>query len=611
MKCTSLHRVEIVQMTAFTSENKKRADAYPWWEKLCQDILASGRYGDFRTLDHVALINQFLYYARWVLLLFSASLYLVGPFNFPWIIKLLVIATMLVATVLAISLYNSDDIKQVMSSFANFDPNESTAERMLKLSPLRTLIATETMGIALLILPTGGIQSPFVWYAVNPLLVASIFLPWSYCWKMLLLFLSTAVGATLVYPGLPGAMLSFLLQQAVIFAALIFVTALLQLTAYLLRRLITACMGLEEAHERSSAALAQISSIHQALQSLSEQEDGNSAAQLLAEYTMKLCSGPGLCVLIAPVENHHQQISEPTRIIQASESFPQLIVQLIADRPFENLNCGVGIIKEEIPELDAVLVMTPVCHYAEYFGWLAYLQSDRDNSVHEDSLVYLARLGGMTLGRLRARDLWGRILVTEEQNRIANEIHDGVAQYLFSMVCSLHSLSKQDLPLQNYRVQEQLQLLTDTAQRAFRELRDSIYQLSPRQRGDQVFLNNLALYLDDLGRLHRVRVDLQYEGQEDNLSPVLRQALHRVVREAASNALRHGGCSNLQVKLRMHPGKTELSVEDNGKGFNNRSKEAPGMGFANMRQLAERFDGVLNIESEPGKGTRVHLSIPR
>lgn len=597
-------------MNAITHGMHNRMAAYTLANRLLQMLVPLIDHLHPHRLDPLSLIKQYLHLTRWVLLLLTTSLYLVEPPGSPWLVQIAVIASMLVATLLAQSLYNGEDMKAV---FAAVMLDKTQARRFVprwsSLANLRLLIIAETMGIALLILPTGGIGSPFVWYVINPLLAAAIFLPWAYCWGILLLFLFTAVGAAALYPGLPAPLPAFLAQQAVIVLVFVFLCVLVQVVAYLCRKLLSAYNSLGEAHANAQAAFAHISSLYQALEALSGQEEEGQLAQLLSDYTVKLCASPGMCLLLGPQDDGLK--TSKFTVIRASEAMPTAMILPIMHQYWPEAGPGRDIIRHRIPAMQAILYIAPIYHQMECLGLLACLGPAADQTAGQDSLAYLARLGGMTLGRLRANQLWGRLLVTEEQNRIANEIHDGVAQYLFSMVCALHSLARQDLPLQDQAVQEQLQLLTDTARRASRELRASIYQLSPRQRGDNAFINNLASYLDELGRLHCIRVDLQCEGQEENLSPVLRQALYRVIREASSNALRHGKCSALQVSLGMHPGRTEMAVADNGKGFNPRSNAGQGMGFTNMRQLVERLDGTLTIDSNVGKGTIVQLRIPR
>ncbi|NMB34927.1 MAG: hypothetical protein GX989_01425, partial [Firmicutes bacterium] len=82
-----------------------------------------------------------------------------------------------------------------------------------------------------------------------------------------------------------------------------------------------------------------------------------------------------------------------------------------------------------------------------------------------------------------------------------------------------------------------------------------------------------------------------------------------------SNAVRHGGCSKITVKLVMNPLYSNLEIMDNGRGFDvslysKPSKTGGKLGLVNIRELALTLKGKLNIESEIGKGTTVHCSVP-
>ena len=164
-------------------------------------------------------------------------------------------------------------------------------------------------------------------------------------------------------------------------------------------------------------------------------------------------------------------------------------------------------------------------------------------------------------------------------------------------------------------IREQFKLIEATAGRASQELRASIYQLSPYKRGEAIFLDKLASFLDELGRLNGIHVDLEAEGSEEVLSPALRKGLYRIVREASSNALRHGKCSSLHVSLSMSPVQTILEIRDNGCGYQayNHIPAAAhgGLGIQNMQHLATRFNGAMEIHSQLGQGTLIRCSFPK
>lgn len=235
------------------------------------------------------------------------------------------------------------------------------------------------------------------------------------------------------------------------------------------------------------------------------------------------------------------------------------------------------------------------------------------------TMGFLGYLAGAMLERQAAENLHGRLLVAEEQSRIAAEIHDGVSQSLFSVVYGLQGAIQALAAGKLEETQRTLSTLRDVAAKVSREIRSSIYQLSQGEdRG--TFVRAVRACLDDIEGLYGISTALEVSGSEDNLSPALKRAVYRIVREASSNAARHGQGSRLQVRLTLSPKQTLLEVGDNGVGFVPAPFDSPahrpptaartGLGLLNMRQLAQSFNGSIVIDSEPGRGTRVTVRIP-
>lgn len=587
---------------------------FAWLDKI--PTCLRSRTVDENHAEPVVNVRQTLMLVRYLLLTLTSIFYLAASPPVPLYIKTSVVTSMIVATVLAQSLYDSDEMKTILAN-AFLQPREAPNNSLIGSIPgnLVILIIAETIGIALLILPTGGIDSPFVWYALNPVIAAAVYLPFLFCWGVLALFLGAAVAASVIYPGLPVPLLAFLYGRTSILLVFLFTVSLAQVAVTLIRKLIDAYTRLAAAHRATEASLEHISSLYQALEAFSAQEDEAQLAELLSGYTEKLCGLPGICWIKNGEEPELAVEAGGVLHVKGNLQYSVLAEQI--SRIWPVTDAGMGINVQTDRSLGGTILWTPIVYQGECFGLLACVEEKGPASRLEDtekSLLFLAKLGGIILGRLQTDRLWGRLLINEEQNRIANEIHDGVAQYLFGITCSLHTLSHQESELQDPRVQEQLQLVMDVANRASRELRASIYKLSPRRRGENIFVDNLALYLDEIGRLNNIKVDLQAEGSEENLSPAVRQALYRIVREACSNAVRHGGCDDLKVQMYMYPGKTELWVKDNGCGYDPgklcASHTEAGLGTTNMIQLAERLGGRFIVESEPGQGTSVCCTIP-
>lgn len=558
-------------------------------------------------------VRRSLLITRCLLFALTSLFYLAGPPHSNLHIKLLVVATMLAATMLAQNLYSSWQPRIQPAP----DNTDGASVNQRHKYPLLRLIMVETIGVALLTIPTGGLDSPFAWYALNPIMTAALLLPGFNCWGVLFVFIVSASAAGIIYPGLDLSYWSFLYSHLGKLLVLLLTTAMTQVSAGLYRRLVLAYENLAKAHATSERSLEHIASLYQALEAFSRQEDREKLAEVLAAYAAKLCDRPAACLIRGDFNDNEG----PVTVLRFSHSDLQDEIDWpgVMNCLWSEVKPGRDFLHRYLPDGGRCLTAAPITSNAEHFGILAYIEEPAAESWLEErkkSLQFLASLGGIIAERMKCNNLWGRLLVSEEQNRISNEIHDGVAQYLFSVVCALHSLSKENGHLQDENIQQNFRLIEETARRASSELRASIYHLNPAKRGESLFIDTLASYLDDLARLNCIRVDLQAEGNEEVLSPALRKGLYRIVREACSNAIRHGKCSGITVRITMATARTILEIEDNGRAFpapENGRKEPwkEGMGLRNMRQIAADFNGELKIESRPGKGTLLKCAIPK
>jgi signal transduction histidine kinase len=94
----------------------------------------------------------------------------------------------------------------------------------------------------------------------------------------------------------------------------------------------------------------------------------------------------------------------------------------------------------------------------------------------------------------------------------------------------------------------------------------------------------------------------------------MKQAMSRIIREGCGNAVFHGRCSELELRIIVDPEFCELTIQDNGKGFDTeavlREGENKGLGLHNMQMLAQSFNGAFCLRSEPGKGTTIQIKFP-
>jgi len=204
-----------------------------------------------------------------------------------------------------------------------------------------------------------------------------------------------------------------------------------------------------------------------------------------------------------------------------------------------------------------------------------------------------------------------------ERRRIARDLHDGVVQNLAGMAFALSAESSQ-LKAQTKALNGQddlLKLLDDSAdetRRAMKDLRTLIIQLSPptlRREGLQAALLEVLREIRKKGTKTKLDLPPDLRLREDRAALIFRVA-HEILRNVAA----HAEAKNVVVELVTEEGSAILSIQDDGKGFSEHEaarRRAEGhLGTTAIVELAEEAGGTLTVDSEPGRGTLVVLTLP-
>ncbi len=222
----------------------------------------------------------------------------------------------------------------------------------------------------------------------------------------------------------------------------------------------------------------------------------------------------------------------------------------------------------------------------------------------EDLLTLFAAHAAIALTNARLYERNRELTVIEERARLARDLHDAVAQKLFSLrLTAAAAVSARDPEPELRRVQE-------LAKEALAELREVIFELRPAELEGDGLTESLRKHVRVLdrawggGRGRRPKV--RFEGEEDvELDAGTEAAVFRIAQEAIYNALRHG--SPDQVTVRLGPGL--LEIRDDGEGFAVGAETGDGLGLESMRERAAAVGGVLTIDSSE-HGTIVRLEVP-
>jgi two-component system, NarL family, sensor histidine kinase UhpB len=192
----------------------------------------------------------------------------------------------------------------------------------------------------------------------------------------------------------------------------------------------------------------------------------------------------------------------------------------------------------------------------------------------------------------------------EERARVARDLHDEVNQSLTGLLLRLEAVREEAPP----ELEPELAETRSLANQAMRELLSLARQLRPTALDDLGLAAAIAGQVEQLRR-SGLAAELRAEGDFSDLDDDVQLVVYRVAQEALTNAARHSEAQRITVSLRRAGRGVELQVSDDGRGFAFEQSER-GLGIGGMRERALLVGAELTIESRPGRGTAVRLSVP-
>jgi signal transduction histidine kinase len=220
--------------------------------------------------------------------------------------------------------------------------------------------------------------------------------------------------------------------------------------------------------------------------------------------------------------------------------------------------------------------------------------------VAEGEFLRLLAFALMLVGAwraIRAAEL-GRA-VAEERARVAREIHDGLAQYLFALTMHAQMLQA-GAPVEQVAPQ-----LMEAATLAQQEARFAVLALSSAS-GTAPFDSALRRYVEFLTADGELEVDLEVD-PAIRLAPDEQIEIFRIVQEGLGNVRRHANATRAEVAIGQRPtGERFVAIADDGEGFPAEATTA-GQGLRNMRARASSIEGGFSVRSTPGLGTALEV----
>jgi two-component system nitrate/nitrite sensor histidine kinase NarX len=383
---------------------------------------------------------------------------------------------------------------------------------------------------------------------------------------------------------------------------------------------------LHAAHEGLEARVAQrtreLDALYRVSQEVSSRLDISHVLGTVADKARELLQGQ-VAVLCLLDESRHalipQAVSGPSDALSGTqESAQRLLVRQVLGGA-RALPCGVDGCRGTCTILAAPYraghLAAPLRVGDRVIGALC-VGSQEAGSFSDEEANLLTRLSSSAAVALENARLYTqaeRAAALEERQRIAADMHDGVAQTLSYLGFKIEQVAEM-VGETSAEAAEELERIRDAIDRASQEVRGSIACLQEGPRLPQSLQDRLAEVVGEFAASGSPTVSLE-DRLEDRL-PLppddTVQVLH-VVREALLNACKHAGASRVAVRLERRGAEAVVTVDDNGHGFDPAAPVADGnshFGLRIMRARAARIGGQVTVKSGAGQGTQVMLRWP-
>ncbi len=266
------------------------------------------------------------------------------------------------------------------------------------------------------------------------------------------------------------------------------------------------------------------------------------------------------------------------------------------------------------PRGATAFVLAPIGSHGNHLGALVLGRADR--SFADAEVDFATALGEYLSGQLQktAAGAGEDDAAAAERVKIAQELHDGIAQELTGVVLTLEACQRA-LDRDPAALSAGLAKAAREARATLAEIRQYMSALRAKEGGEINLPATVARLVDDVRRQTGLRVEVEELGTERELEPPLERAVMRIVGESLRNVAQHAHAN--AAKLRLSYGAKDITViiEDDGAGFEvtptmANAAETGHFGLAGMRERAESIGGTLTVLSQPGRGSVVTATLP-
>jgi len=263
------------------------------------------------------------------------------------------------------------------------------------------------------------------------------------------------------------------------------------------------------------------------------------------------------------------------------------------------------------------LISVPLCLDGRFMGLLGFeCMAPRAFTEREKRLaVGIGELVSAAVDRIRLKEETDRLnlkaqemAALEERNRLARELHDSVSQALYGIALGTRT-AQTLLDRDPAALREPLDYVLSLAEAGLSEMRALIFELRPEMLENEGLTVALKSQAASLQARHGLDVRLELCVEPD-IALAAKEALYRIAREALHNIVKHARARQVTLRMARCDDGVALEIADDGAGFDPGDSFPGHLGLRSMRERAAHLNGTFQVESAPGQGTRIAVSVP-
>ena len=258
-------------------------------------------------------------------------------------------------------------------------------------------------------------------------------------------------------------------------------------------------------------------------------------------------------------------------------------------------------------------VAVPVTYEEHVYGAIFVAHRKHYNYTNDEIFVLygIANQLGVLLEHSRLYHEIESLATVAERERLAREIHDGVAQTIGYVQLQLRKLSKMVHEHTNNEAKAIMDDISEAVERSYNEVRESIHGLKDKELFSKGFAHWLEAHAKSFESQFDIAVEVEFlDHTVNDLSEIAKIQLGRIIQEALTNTRKHAQATRVKISVGREEDHWIIEISDNGVGFDCNGSPEGHYGLSIMEERAGSVSGTVTILSQKGSGTKVIVKIP-